>query len=434
MNQRPAPENGGSRNDPTPSTEPTPNLESPATPAPFDELLSFDKLLSSGDPDPAAENPVTVLVDGRIPVAVLRQWSDSLAAAGMFTEALQAHPAMERADVVRRAELAVLAEDHRTALSLLVELRDARTARTVQVDPDGHGGLAEAESGTAWLDLLTYCARVLAGEPGLLPDVLAAARRIQTSAAVAWVVALAALAAGDLNQAGAAAVTARAGGCRDLRILAISAADRAADGDDWAAIELIRGGQRIALPDEDPAGLVVDLLERAGLRDVAQQLSARAATDASLPAAARAAWQAASRRVGAGRKQIWRRSMSAAGSLSTRRREQAEQRRQEESLANLTCRCYGSTGWIGDSRMVYVSRHLHQVLPVPVAGLSARLVRCRATKLTFLDFPERRLTVPVVSDVGPAVRSPQLGMAEVGSARIGWPDGAGLETPLAFGA
>ena len=38
MSQRPAPDNGGSRNDPTPSSEPKPNLE------PYATLASFDKL------------------------------------------------------------------------------------------------------------------------------------------------------------------------------------------------------------------------------------------------------------------------------------------------------------------------------------------------------------------------------------------------------
>ena len=455
MTQRPASDDGGSRIDPTPTPEPRPNLEPPATlvlptvpnppaatlPAALTLLpavpgaaaagsspaqssagsstgssaqssagsssgpASFDEMLASGDPDPAFEYHVSALVDGRIPIPVLRHWSDALAAAGMFSEALQAHPAVERADVVRRAELAVLAEQHLTALSLLAELRDARTPRTVHLNHDGQARQAEAESGSPWLALLTNCALVLGGEPGLLPDVLAAARRVQTSAGVAWVVALAAVAAGDLGQAAPAAVTARAGGCRDLRILAISAADRAADGDDWAAIELIRSAQRVALPDENPAGLAVDLLERAGLRDVAQRLSARAATDVSLPVASRAAWQVAARQVGAGHKQIWRRSMTAAGSLLTRRREHAEERRQVASLADLTCRCYGSAGWIGESRMFYVSRHLNEVLPSPVAGLPARLVRCRATKLTFLDFPERQFTLPVVSGVSADVRT-----------------------------
>jgi hypothetical protein len=43
-----------------------------------------------------------------------------------------------------------------------------------------------------------------------------------------------------------------------------------------------------------------------------------------------------------------------------------------------------------------------------VAGLPARLVRCRATKLTFLDFPERRITLPVVSEVTADVRTLQV--------------------------
>ncbi len=66
-------------------------------------------------------------VDGRIPDQVLRQWSDALAAAGMFPEALQSYPARQRADLVRRAELAVLAGEHLTALSVLAELKEART-------------------------------------------------------------------------------------------------------------------------------------------------------------------------------------------------------------------------------------------------------------------------------------------------------------------
>jgi hypothetical protein len=398
MNQRPAFDAGGSRNDSPASSEPQQKTE-PAT------LASFDKLLSSADPERDSGPSAGDAVDGRIPDLVLRQWSDALAAAGLYTEALVAHPAVERVDLVRRAELAVLAGDHLAALSLLAELKDASTPRSAKANLPGPARQAEEEAGSPWLGLLTSCARVLAGEPGLLPDVLAAARQMQTSAGVAWVVALAAVAAGDLDQAAPAATAARAGGCRDLRIVVISAADRAADGDDWAAIELIRGAQGVALPDEDPAGMVVDLLESAGLTDAAQRLSARAATDVSLSPPARAAWQAAARRVGAGRKQLWRRSMTSAGSMLTRRREQTEQRRQEASLADLTCRCYGSTGWIGESRMFYVSRHLNEVLPAPVAGLPARLIRCRATKLTFLDFAERQLTLPVVSGLSADVRT-----------------------------
>jgi hypothetical protein len=40
-----------------------------------------------------------------------------------------------------------------------------------------------------------------------------------------------------------------------------------------------------------------------------------------------------------------------------------------------------------------------------VAGLSARLVSCRATKLTFLDFPDREITLPVVSQASTDVRT-----------------------------
>jgi hypothetical protein len=404
MSQRPANSKGGSRNTPTPTPEPTPN------PEPFANRVAFDTLRFSGDdPEPVDADPVSALVDGRVPVPVLRQWSDALAAAGLFVEALQVHPGAERADVVRRAELAVLAEDHHAALTLLAELAAASTARTLQNPAGLPAGIRSRsqplEAGSPWLELLTACARVQAGQHDLLPAVMTAAQRVQPSAGVSWVVALAAVAVGDLAQAAPAAVAARAGGCRDLRILAVSAADRAVDGDDWAAIELLRGAQRVALPDEDPAGLAVTLLDNAGFRDEAQRLSARAATDTSLSAPARAAWKAAARGVGAGHKQMFRRSMAAVGGIGTRRRENGENRRRAAASTDLTCRCYGSTGWIGENRVFYVARHLNQVLPAPVAGLQARLVRCRATKQTFLDFPERQFTLPVVSEVSPDGRA-----------------------------
>jgi hypothetical protein len=322
-------------------------------------------------PDPDEDE--RALAEGRVPVPVLRRWSDALAAAGLYREALQVHPAVERSDRVRRAELAVLAEDPHVALELLAEMADR-----------------------PWLDLLTAVARVLAGSGGLA-DVLECSGRVRPSAAVAWMVALAAISAGDLEEAARAAGQARAGGCRDLRIVAVAAADRAVRGEEWPAIELVRGAQRVALPDEDPAELVVEILDRTGHRAPAQRLAARAASDTSLPAPARAAWKAAARSVGAGRKQLLRRSMAAAGSFGTRHRESADRRAMEQSLAGLVCRCYGSTGWIGPERLPYVSRHLDLVLPAPVAGLDARLLRCRATNLTFLDLGERQLTLPVVT-------------------------------------
>jgi len=366
MSQRPARSKGGSRNEP------------PAVPTPG----------PVPEPDPG---PAVITKDGRIPVPVLRRWSDALAAAGLYPEALQVHPGVERSDVVRRAELAVLAGDSHAALTLLAELDTARTARTAHP--------ARPDTTSPWLELLTRCAEVLKGDHARLPEVIATARRVHPSAGVSWVLALAAIAAGDLAQAAPAAVAARAGGCRDLRILAVSAADRAVDGDDWAAIELLRSAQKVALVDEDPAGLAVDLLVSAGYRAAAQRLAARAATDTSLPTPARAAWRAAARRVGAGRKQVLRRATAAISSIGVRRRENAEDRQRAAAESDLTCRCYGSTGWIGEHRLTYVNRHLNQVLPAPVAALPARLLRCRATSQTFLDFPERQFTLPVVSEV-----------------------------------
>jgi hypothetical protein len=349
------------------------------------------------------------LVEGRVPVPVLRQWSDGLAAAGLFDEALRVQPAVERADVVRLAELAILAEDPHVALDLLAELREAQTPRTSAINPAAMPGRAKngEPAGTSpWLDLLDAVARVLTGPTALLSDVLECTRWVQPSGAVSWMVTLASIAAGDLEEAARAAAKARAGGCRDMRILAVAAAERAVNGEDWPAIELIRVSQRVALPDEDPADLVVQLLDRTGHRSDAQRLAARAATDTSLPAPARAAWKAAARRVGAGRKELLRRSMAAAGSIGTRHRESAEQRRAEQSLSSLVCRCYGSGGWIGESRVYYVSRHLDQVLQTPVVGLDARLLRCRATNITFLDFAGRQLTLPVLTEVTPTARTP----------------------------
>jgi hypothetical protein len=349
---------------------------------------------------PAAPVPADPVVSApsAVPATVLRHWSDALAAAGLYPEALQVHPGIDRADVIRRAELAVLVGDHHAALTLLAELDAARSART-RVRNAGR-----PESASPWLELLTVCAQVLGGEHSRLPEVVATARRVQASAGVSWVLALAAIAAGDLTAAAPAAIAARAGGCRDLRILAVSAADRAVDGDDWAAIELLRGAQRVALVDEDPAALAVDLMVSAGHRAQAQRLAARAATDTSLPTSARAAWRTAARRIGGGRRQVLRRTTAAVSSIGARRREKAAKRVRAAAEADLTCRCYGSTGWIGPTRETYVNRHLNQVLPAPVAGLQARLLRCRATNQTFLDFPVRQFTLPVVSEVSADVR------------------------------
>lgn len=82
--------------------------------------------------------------------------------------------------------------------------------------------------------------------------------------------------------------------------------------------------------------------------------------------------------------------------------------RETESIAgyDLTCRCYGSGGWIGPSRRFYLEHHLHELLPAPVAGLDARLMICRATSLTFLDLVAREITLPVPSSPPSTVLSP----------------------------
>jgi hypothetical protein len=411
-------------------------------------------------------NPAS-LPDGDLPDSVLRQWGDALAAAGLFTEALQVHPAAERADLVRLAELAVLAGDHVTALRLLAELDADRAVRVDQAKdaglphgsapnrpgsngpasnglspndaasnhpgakgpatkgpvlkgsvpkgsgpngPNGPNGsgrpkgvkpseLAKPPPPVPWLELLTYSAQVMAGEVGRLPAVLDAARRVQPSAGVSWVVALAAAAGADLAVSAEAAEAARLGGCRDLRMLVISAADRAAEGDDWAALSLTSVAQRLAVPDEDPARLVVELLLHCGLRHDAMRLAALGSGDGSLSAQSRAAWKTSARLLGAQRKRAVRRTLALVGSFRERRRERRDRLQQRLTLRDLTCRCYGSAGWVGEDRLYYVSRHLTQVLPAPVAALRARLLRCRATNLTFLDLVERQLTLPVVSEV-----------------------------------
>jgi hypothetical protein len=330
---------------------------------------------------------------------VLRQWSDALAAAGLFAEALTVHPGAERVDIVRQAELAVLAGDHTAALTLLAELEVARTLRTRRItapsEPPGPPKPGPPKPGppkpgpakpaqqpppSPWLQLLTDVATLLAGL-GDLGTVLESSRRVQPSGAVAWMVALAATVAGDLREASEHAIQAREGGCRDLRMVVIVAAEQAAEQEYRTALELIAGAQRIALPDEDPAGLTVDLLNRSGFRQQGRKLALLGA-----------------RELGAGRLRSLGRSLSSASALGERRRERSTRRAETETLQDLTCRCYGSGGWIGPDRLYYVSRHLDELLSAPVAGLQARLLLCRATNLTFLDVIDRELTLPVASE------------------------------------
>jgi hypothetical protein len=359
----------------------------------------------------ARPEPVEIGPDDRaaaVPPAVLRQWSDALAAAGLFAEAFTVHPAAERADLVRRAELAVLRGDHDTALWMLGDLT-ATPARP-------------------WLELLTHAAAVQAGDGAQLPAVLAAT--VQPSAGVSWVTALAAAAAGDLPAAAPAATAARAGGCRDLRMLVILAADRAADGDDWTALDLADQAQRTALPDETPARQVVELLVRSGRQDDAARLAVLGAGERSRPGRLRSEWLGAARLVGVGHRRALRRSLTAVAAAAAGTRERQERRRRQELLRDLTCRCYGSAGWIGPERLHYVDHHLVGVLPAPVAGLPARLLRCPATRLTLLDLVERQLTLPVVSQVAPGrAPDPRARLGERPTPGMGVSLGRALPTP-----
>lgn len=320
-----------------------------------------------------------------------RRWSTALADAGLYPEALRVHPAAERADIVRRAELAVLAGNHKLALHLLSELKTRRTARVAVAARSDAPGPAE----THWLELLTRYAQLLRGDGGRFDDVLGPAEPVRLPAQGAWVLALAGAAVGDLEPAAAAAASARAGGCRDLRIPAILAADRAAEGDDLTALDLLTGAVRRAVAGPDPVGFTLDLLDRAGLRADAQRLALLGAGDRSAPRPARTAWKSGARRVGTTRPRLLRSSLAAAVDPGEWPWRWPGRRLRDGARPDLTCRCYGSAGWIGAERMDYVSGHLSE-LPAPVVtGLRARLLGCRATNLTFLDLAEHRLTLPV---------------------------------------
>ncbi|MFI7587837.1 hypothetical protein ACIB24_12255 [Spongisporangium articulatum] len=322
-----------------------------------------------------------------IPSDLRRHWSRALAGAGLFDESLQVHPAQTPADTLRRGELAVLALDHATALRELKEL-----------DGDRDPGLAP----DPWLELLLRAAKVMSGEPDGMLALRTARTEMPAEATVHWVVALAAQSVGALAEAGEAAAAARAGGSRDPRLLAIEAAavvgvsPEGAEGpgpdDVRRALELVGKAQHVALADEDPAAFAADLLVKAGRPDAAGRLAMAGAGERSLPPEGRQKWHAVARGLGAsGRRLTPTGGINVVRAL-TGRREAARRREVERSLV---CRCYGSTGWLGPARQHYVDNHLTVVVPEPVAGLSARLLRCPATAILFLDFPARQITLPV---------------------------------------
>jgi len=354
------------------------------------------------DQPPPQRSLVVPLLPGVLPPGVLRkegpppdmlrQWSDALAAAGLYPEALDVHPALERVDVVRQVELALLAGIHSTALDLLAELAQATTERTRRTVEPLRPGVPLPPS--PWLDLLGRVAELFAGS-GDPAAVRAAQEKVRPSAGLDWIVALAAVSVGDLAGAAGPAGSARAGGCRDLRMLTITAADLARREEYDAAIALIGQAQRIALPDEDPAALTVNLLQRCDLGSTARTLALTGSADQRLAPSFRADWRVAAAGAGVASAAIWSRRLRGHGRRGLRR---AERRAREAELIaqyDLTCRCYGSGGWIGPDRSFYLNRHLHELLPAPVAGLDARLMVCRATSLTFLDLEFRQITLPV---------------------------------------
>ncbi len=345
--------------------------------------------------------PPSVLRANGPPPEVLRQWSDALAAAGLYSEALEVHPALERVDIVRQAELAVLAGIHTTALELLHELaagKSERTRRTV-------APLAKERPVSPWLNLLSRVAELLAGT-GDLAAVQAVAEGMPSSAGQDWIVALAAVSVGDLVAAAPLARSAREGGCRDLRMLTIAAADHARLGEYQQALDLTGQAQRIALPDEDPAALTVHVLQRCGFGDAARALAMAGVGDGTLSPAFRTDWKAAATAIGAGGLAMLGQRVRAHAKRADRRIERKV--REAEAIADydLTCRCYGSGGWIGPGRQFYLQNHLHELLPAPVAGLGARLMICRLTSLTFLDLMSREITLPVPSSPPTSVLNP----------------------------
>ncbi|GAB6897593.1 hypothetical protein [Kineosporia succinea] len=338
--------------------------------------------------------PPSVLRADGPPPEVLRQWSDALSAAGLYTEALDVHPAQERVDVVRQAELAVLAGLHARSQELLDELVEGTSERTRRnVTVISKSRLAPA---SPWLDLLGRVSELLAGT-GDLTAVQEAASKVQPSAGLDWIVALAAVSVGDLVTAAPLARSARAGGCRDLRMLTIAAADLARQEDYGQALGLTGQAQRIALPDEDPAALTVHVLQRCGFGGPAKALAAEGMGDASLPPSFRADWKAAATGVGVGGLDMFRQRVRVHTRRSLRRQERRAREAEAIAAYDLTCRCYGSGGWIGPARQFYLQHHLHELLPAPVAGLDARLMICRITSLTFLDLVAREITLPVPS-------------------------------------
>ncbi len=316
----------------------------------------------------------------RYSAAVLRQWSDAFAGAGLFALALRMAPG-DPEDLFRRIELAVLAADHATALRLLKE-HDAERDH--------------AEPLTPAVQMLVAVARAQAGDPTAWQHVQDAATALPASPWSSWMLALGGitmphLAVPHLDLAGPAARVAFEAGCRDPRLPVIAAAGVVADGDEltWdqcaEAVDLLEHSRRVQLPGEDSIGGLLDLMRRAGLDDRARSLAAFAATDRQVPRDVQNAWRTAAHdqhmHVPRRRLSLWNRPMHLP--------------RRSPRHRDLICRCAGSTGWIGPDRLYYAAHHLKVVDAAPVPDLAAQLLRCPFTGVRFLDLNELELTLPV---------------------------------------
>ncbi len=323
----------------------------------------------------------------RYPADVVRRWSDALAGAGLFALALEIHPDDDD-DVLRRAELAVLAADHATALRLLKHRQPARkNSKTAEErSQPSHPAVA----------MLLAVAQAQAGQDSGWPDVQAAATDLGDSPWTSWMLALggitpAQLTPAHLAVAGPAARRAFTGGCRDPRLPVIAAAGVVSDDEElsWEhcaeAIGLLEQSRRVQLPGEDAIGGLLDLLRRAGLGERARSLAAFAVTDRQVSAQARDAWRAAAQRQQIPLPQRRRRAMPRFARLPHR----------AAPHRDLICRCAGSTGWIGPDRLDYVEEHLKLVDDAPIPGFPGRLLQCQLTGLRFLDLAAAQLTLPV---------------------------------------
>lgn len=326
-----------------------------------------------------ADSPVRV--PRRYSPEVLRRWSDAFAGAGLFALALRVDPDDDE-HLFRRAELAVLAGDHATALRLFKE-HDSTRDHAQPMEPA--------------VVMLIAVAQAQAGEPAGWQHVQDAAQALPGSAWTSWMLALGGitvphLTVPHLDVAGPAARRALDGGCRDPRLPVIAAAGVMADGDEltWEqcadAVTLLESSRRIQLPGEDAIGSALDLLRRAGLVGRAQSLAAFAAADAHVARDVQDAWRMTAH---AQHIHVPRRRLSLSGQPHLPHHHRAAKHH------DLICLCAGSRGWIGPDRLSYVESHLSMADAAPLPDLVARLLRCPFTGVRFLDLPDLKLTLPV---------------------------------------